>query len=234
MTGQSTKIKDDPQAFLEARYPAWDLNRHGVDNKAMPLWYRLTRNPPEAIHFRKHVVLEYIKTHGQGKHVVELGCGTGRMGPIAIDLGAASYHGIDFAQSAIDIARENAGDADNITFEQANILDKQSIDADLVFSSGFISWLTDAQIDHMFAVTQQTHYLHSITEPRWDLRQIVKNTYQFFTEADPFVVRYFSVKDMQQVIEKHRRDEMHALRHKKLYTLAYISSLPYPDILKDA
>lgn len=55
------------------------------------------------------------------------------MGPIAIDLGAASYHGIDFAQSAIDIARENAGDADNITFEQANILDKQSIDADLVF-----------------------------------------------------------------------------------------------------
>lgn len=72
----------------------------------------------------------------------------------------------------------------------------------------------------MFAVTQQTHYLHSITEPRWDLRQIVKNTYQFFTEADPFVVRYFSVKDMQQVIEKHRRDEMHALRHK--------SFIPWP------
>ena len=201
----------------------------------MPLIYRLTRNPQGAIHFRKYVVIEHIKEHFQNKHIVELGCGTGRISQEIINCGAASYHGIDFAQTAIDIAQKNtkqSGMNDRITFEQANILNKDLIEADLVFSSGFISWLTDEQIDHMFSITRQSHFLHTITEPRLDLRQIIKNAYQRFTNADPFVVRYFSVKDMERILKKHRESKMHVLRHKNLYTLAYISSLPFSESLK--
>lgn len=235
MTGNTTPSPDDPRAFWEARYPAWDLNRHGIDEKALPLIYRLTRNPPEAIIFRKQVAIEHIKEHFQGKHIIELGCGTGRAGPEIVSSGAASYHGIDFASTAIDIAKENAvkiGMADAVNYSCKELLELDTLEADLVFSSGFISWLTDEQIRHMFSISKHAHYLHTITEPRLDLRQIVKNIYLGLTKSDPFKVRYFTVDDIRTYLNDEQKEVLQVLRHKKLYTLAYISSLPYPENLK--
>jgi len=162
---------------------------------------------------------------------VEIGCGSGRISHEIITCGAASYHGINFSQNTIDTAKENAketGVSDRTSFEQADISNKSLIKADLIFSFGFISWLTNEQIDHMLKITRQSHFLHTITERRFEFRQIIKNIYLHITKADPYLVRYFSVADIERYLEKHRDYQMHVLRHKKLYTMAYLSSLPFP------
>ena len=67
----------------------------------------------------------------RGKHVLDAGCGTGRFTDVFHGWGAAHVTAVDLSQS-VEVARENIGDRDNVTFVQGDLMrlpfPKQSFD----------------------------------------------------------------------------------------------------------
>eukprot|EP01065_Artemidia_motanka_P006177 TRINITY_DN13030_c0_g1_i1.p1 TRINITY_DN13030_c0_g1~~TRINITY_DN13030_c0_g1_i1.p1 ORF type:complete len:244 (+),score=74.05 TRINITY_DN13030_c0_g1_i1:88-819(+) len=65
--------------------------------------------PPE---LAKHVIMTAARSYGdiEGAHVLDLGCGTGRLGIGAALLGAAHVVGVDVCPAALQTARENAAE----------------------------------------------------------------------------------------------------------------------------
>jgi SAM-dependent methyltransferase len=54
---------------------------------------------------RRRLALETIAAYSQPR-VLDVGCGSGRVGELALDAGSAEYVGIDFAEPMIELARE--------------------------------------------------------------------------------------------------------------------------------
>jgi len=220
--------------FWEETIKDWDANRHGANNKAMPLLYRMTHTPSAAVRFRKHVVLEHLATHVQNKRVIELGCGTGRLSQQIIACGATSYHGYDIAESAINIARGSAKQSDTgsrITFGRADIGELPSLDADFIFSMGLFPWLSNEQITYLFSICGTADFLHSSNERGFNFRQNLRILHQWVTGTQKYQVTLRNAHTIHTAAKPFGWDHLYIFRHKKLATLSCLSSLPFPDSL---
>ena len=87
-----------------------------------------------------------ILSHGKGVRVLEYGCGTGSYAFDLADLGAEVV-GIDISSSAIDIARQKAGDQSNLEFRLGNAeaLEFEAGSFDLVCGTSILHHLDTAR-----------------------------------------------------------------------------------------
>jgi 2-polyprenyl-3-methyl-5-hydroxy-6-metoxy-1,4-benzoquinol methylase len=53
---------------------------------------------------RRDIALHVVREHG-GSRVLDVGCGSGRIGELVLESGAREYVGIDFAEPMLDLAR---------------------------------------------------------------------------------------------------------------------------------
>src|SRR5436853_5397601 len=53
---------------------------------------------------RRQLAVETVAAYGDPR-VLDVGCGSGRIGEFVLDAGAAHYVGVDFAEPMIDLAR---------------------------------------------------------------------------------------------------------------------------------
>jgi putative methylase len=95
-----------------------------LESMPNPKWALEQYTTPEAIAANMLYIAAY--THGDivGKRVLDLGCGTGRLGLAAAFLGAEQVVGVDIDPEAIEVAKQNAakaGLADKVQFINADI-----------------------------------------------------------------------------------------------------------------
>ncbi|MCL2769049.1 MAG: class I SAM-dependent methyltransferase [Solirubrobacterales bacterium] len=57
---------------------------------------------------RRRLAVDTVRAHG-APSVLDVGCGSGRIGEFVLDAGAARYVGIDFSQPMIELARARLG-----------------------------------------------------------------------------------------------------------------------------
>ncbi len=172
----------------------------------------------------------------QGKHVVEFGCGTGRMAPELIKRGVGSYLGYDFTTSGLRIARqraEEAGLANEIRFELADIGTLKHIEADCVFSMGLFSWIPLSLIDHIFSITRDVDYLHNFSERKISVRQILKDLLanSFYRNLNEHKPQSWKLKEIADVARQKGWSQLYCLKHPSLFNSACVSSLPFKDTL---
>jgi putative methylase len=84
----------------------------GLDAQPSPKWQLEQYTTPEAIAANMLYLAAYSNGDIVGKSVLDLGCGTARLGLGAAFLGAAEVIGIDIDQSAVETAQQNAEKAD--------------------------------------------------------------------------------------------------------------------------
>ena len=179
-------------------------------------------------------MLEHLTPHIQGKRIVELGCGTGRLAATLIERGADSYLRYDFAPSAIKIAQQRAADEgleDRIKFKVVEIGELEKIDADFVISMGLFSWVSDDHIEHIFSITRNIDFLHNFSERRLSIRQILKFIHSRLLSSGghhPSSRNYDAVASIPKTMGWQN---VYALRHPKLYDAMCISSLPFSNDL---
>ncbi len=174
-----------------------------------------------------------MQPHIQGKHVIELGCGTGRMAKPILELGAKSYQGIDFTENGIQACldrTEQQGIRDYASFKCIDIAEIKQLDGDFVFTNGVLAYLSDPVLDHLFSVTQGIDFFHINNEPRMNLRQLIRRIYESSSKKD-FKSNLRKSDDVISIAKKYGWDTCYVLRNKQLHTLSAISSLPFPKEL---
>ena len=218
--------KLDPQRYWEAKIQNWDANRHGGNESALSWIDRVTQQPMEAIKFRYEVALDHLSRHAKGKRVVELGCGIGRLSQPIIEAGAASYHGIDIAANAIEQATTE-NNLDHVTYEHADISNLKAIEADIVLSIGFLSWLNIDQVDHIFTISGPADFVHTITERKLSARHFLKWCKQITTGGHKYKVNYMKTNMIEGMARKNGHNTLHVYKNPKLYANIFVSSLPF-------
>jgi len=229
----------DPKAFWEARIESWDASRHEGKKNALSFLHWATKNPDESVHFRNQVVLEHITPHIQGKRVVELGCGTGRMALELMERGAGSYCGYDFTPSGIRIAQKRIEKIErndlrnSIHFELADIATLQKIEADFVFSMGLFYWIPPPLIDHVFSISQGIDFLHNFSEKIFNPRQVLKFLFarSFYRNLKDHKSSSRKIEIIANIPKQYGFQNVHCLRHQKLYDAVCISSKVFPETL---
>ena len=225
---------NDAREFWESYIETFDASRHARKKNINSLIYWATRNPHDSIVFRKHVIHEHFAQYVHGKRVVELGCGTGRYAQDIIDCGAHSYQGYDIAEASIRRATDTitqSGLTDRIAFTRADVGELSSLKADFVFSTGLIPCLSLELVDHLFSISGQADFFHTINEPRINIRQYLRTFYQRLTGTYKYKGILHKTDAIRGIAKRHGWQDIHVFRHPKLYTLVCVSSQPVPENL---
>lgn len=227
MTDQGT----DARAFWENKILEWERDRYAAASGSM--LERLASRASDSLRFRLSFTGQFLSRHVAGKRVVELGCGSGLLAEGLLGAGAVSYHGYDIAAGAIVRGEERARIAGIDGQARFTVSDSDSlgrVEADLVFSLGFLDWLTPAQIDHAFSLAPNADWLHAIAEKRvspsqWAHRLYVQIAYGHRTGA--YRPRYYSVDEIAVIAARHGYGPPCVYRDRRLSFGAMLASIPF-------
>ena len=220
----------DPKQFWEDKLSRWEQGRYGKPERALGLLEWIDNRSSMSLRHRLAITPELLKPFLTGKRVVELGCGSGLLAARFIEYGAASYLGVDIAESAIRNARQAHGGHDaRIAFAVGGVADLQPLAADLVVSLGLFDWLRDDEIANVFAKSGSADFLHAIAERRPGLQQWLHRAYvqlAYGYRTDSYRPRYLTCGHIEALATAVVRRRLHVYRHWQLSFGALISSLP--------
>ncbi|MCB9665416.1 MAG: methyltransferase domain-containing protein [Alphaproteobacteria bacterium] len=222
----------DRKAFWEHKILGWERGRYREGEGEPGLLQRIADWSSDSLRFRIPFAAELLTPFVEGRTVVDLGCGSGLLTGLLLDAGAAHVRGIDIAESAIVAARaraEEAGWGDRASFEVGTTQGLDRLEADFIVSLGLTDWLTDDELDHLFALGGQAHVLHAYSELRASPSQLAHRAYcwaSYGLKTGGYVPRYFSTRSFARRLARRRPGPVHVVHHPRLAFGALITSLP--------
>lgn len=222
----------DPKQFWEDKILTWEHGRYGDKAKSGSLLERLADRVSDSLRFRLVITKELLASHVVGKHIVELGCGSGLLAGDLIALGAASYRGYDISANAVAHARDLAkekGLLEKVTFEVCSVEELPPLDANIVFSLGLFDWLDDAALVKIFESGGKSDYLHAISERRPTPSQYLHRFYVYIAygwRTGSYVPKYHTVEEIGKLAKPHNQGRVHVYRNPRLSFATLISTLP--------
>ncbi|MEK9673160.1 MAG: class I SAM-dependent methyltransferase [Rhodospirillaceae bacterium] len=103
---------------------------------------------------------------------------------------------------------------------------------DIVFSLGLLDWLTDAQLEQLFAKSADGDFFHAIAERRTNVIQLLHRFYvhvAYGHKTGGYKTRYYDVATFRGLAERHGNKPVRVLRDPRLSFGAIISTLPIPE-----
>lgn len=226
----------DRGRFWEDKILTWEEGRYAPERSSGGLLEWFADRASASLRFRLASAGELLAPHVAGRHVVDVGSGSGRLAEAIVAAGAASYHGLDIAAAAVEAGRRLAASHgwDHVHFTQGGLPDLPDIPRDLVVSLGLTDWLPDAELDALFAWSGDAHYLHAVPErlarpDQWVHRAYVWVAYGHRTGG--YVPRYFDLRAFAQRIQAHHPAPVRVWRDPRLSFGTYLTDLPIGEAL---
>jgi SAM-dependent methyltransferase len=224
----------NPKRFWEEKILTWEQDRYG-DGKPSSLLEFFAHRASRSIYYRSELTKQILSSHIQGKKILELGCGSGKLSENLIRAGAQSYTGIDIAEPAIEKAKQIAmekGISNVVKFEVNDFQYIGDYDVDIVFSLGLTDWLTDEEIERLFSHFRDVSFLHSISEKRLSLTQILHRLYCYVAygyKTKGYVPRYLSVTKIADAAGQSGAEKMYVYRDSGMKFGIFVTSFPFAD-----
>jgi len=224
----------EPETFWDRKILRWEADRYLKSADTPSLLEKLANLASDPIRFRAQWAVEILSPHCRNLRVAEIGCGSGHLAAPLMAAGAASYQGYDISSVAIAKAREGAHalgiEGPPVRFDKADTESlPDPLEADIVFSLGLFDWLTEAQIESLYAKVGSALFLHSYSEKRavpsqWLHRLYVHIAYGHRTNA--YVPKYFRREPMAELARRHTDREIRFLTHRRLSFGVFVTNLP--------
>ena len=132
-----------------------------------------------SVKYRLRLAAFLLQQISEGKSLLELGCGSGRLYGLISSLNLLSYKGIDFSETAVKSFQnkiQNLYNKDKISIFCEDCV--QNIhSADIVFSLGLLDWLDMEKIEKIAKNYKNKWFLHSFSEKRNSFSQLVHSIY---------------------------------------------------------
>ena len=188
--------RDEVKAYWDKRIGEWDDSSYDRDEG-----HGLMGKLRSSVNARMRLALTLIAPHVEGKSVLDLGCGGGRVAVECVKtLGAAKAHGIDISPAAIEKAKataERAGVSDRVTFEVGTVERDEFPPADITLGLGLLTALEGRRI------------VLSYSEQDGSLAEIIHRFYLIYP------LRWFGGEVMAR---HHRRDTILAWMERHGFT----------------
>jgi len=224
----------DPKDFWEQKILTWEDGRYSAGDLSQNAMEEVANKASSSLRFRLRKTAEMLRPELiEGKRVVEFGCGSGFLSELLIESGAISYQGFDISENAIRRANgriQEKGLSDKISFSARQILDVKEIEADIVVSLGLLDWLNDAELDHLFKISGNADYIHSISEKRASLAQLAHRLYVFVAygfRTGGYVPKYYTVEKIRDMLSPYNKKTLGVYRHNNLSFGALLTSLNF-------
>jgi SAM-dependent methyltransferase len=221
----------DRQNFWNAKILGWEASRYASPAAAATGFERFAAGLSGSLRFRLAAARTLLAPNVAGRHVVELGCGSGLLAEALVTAGAASYVGYDLSDVAIARARQRTADrADGrIRFEVTAVADLPPQGDALVFSLGLFDWLSAAEIAHVLAIGKQGSFLHAIAEKRRSLQQLAHRLYVALSygRRTGYAPAYRRVAEIDAVLADLGRPPARVFRHAKMSFGAFLTDLSF-------
>ncbi len=212
----------DKKQFWEDKIIGWEDIRYKRDTTNFNIFENFVNRTNKTLIYRLNTAFKILKPLLKDKKIVELGCGSGFLAEKIINSGAKSYTGYDISEKAISraihISKEKKIN-DKATFFAKAIKEMTDIDADYIFSLGTTDWLDDDELNHMFYISRNSENLHSISEDRNSLPQLLHKFYVFLSygrKTDKYVPRYYKTDKISNLIKKYFDKPAFYYRNKKM------------------
>ena len=177
------------------------------------------KNPFSAIFWRQRLAKARLRNILKNKHVVEVGCGCGRLGKFCLDHGAKSYTGLDLSEAAINEAKEKF-QFPNMEFKLIKNFEELPETCDLVFSLGLLDWLSDEERETLGNYSYGKAFLHSYSSYLFKTEIIHRRFIKTYTEED-----YIPRIDKHQDIKSHFPNNSKIYWHPLMYLSHFIEDL---------
>jgi SAM-dependent methyltransferase len=227
MSAQKQNV--DPATFWDRKIIGWEVGRYDRDEKKSSLFEKFANSASSSLRVRLALARDILSENCQGKHIVEIGCGSGRIAADLIEAGAASYHGFDISPVAIDAAREATGHmSDKVRFDVSDIKSLPDIEADIVFSLGLLDWLEEADLKILFEKYKGRDFLHSYSEQRMALSQFIHRAYVFLAygrSTGSYVPKYMKSEWLCDLSRPYFDGPIHVVRDPRLSFGAFMTSI---------
>lgn len=132
-----------------------------------------------SVKHRLHLTASLLQQISEGKHLLELGSGSGRFYEHINSLNLASYKGLDFSETAIKAFQnkiQNLPYRDKISLFCEDCV-QNIYPADIVISLGLLDWLDMKTIEKIAENYKNSWFLHSFSEKRKSLSQAAHSVY---------------------------------------------------------
>ena len=222
----------DKKEFWENKIIGWEDIRYKSLPNNQSFFEKFVNKTNKTLIFRLNTALEILKPLIKDKKVVELGCGSGFLAKEIINYGASSYTGFDISENAISraisLSNENNYN-DKTKFYSKPILEMTELDADYVFSLGLTDWLDDKEIDHLFKISKNSENLHSISEEKKSISQLLHRAYVFLSygrKTNGYAPRYLKSKKITEIIKLHNNKNVFEYRNKRMSFGIFLSTFP--------
>ncbi len=225
----------DPRQFWEQKILTWEEGRYGSTLEGRTLLESAANRSSASLRFRMAVAKQLLRPFVAGKHVVEIGCGSGLLAKDILAMGAVNYTGYDIAEAAVIQAKIRARDnhiEDKAYFEVRSVMDLSDLKADIVISLGLIDWLNDDELEILFKSGRSAQYLHAIAEKRPSISQFLHRIYVYLAyghRTGSYVPRYYTVTELKSRIQRYNPKDVRIFRHSKLSFGTFISDLPIDE-----
>ena len=179
-----------------------------------------------SIKYRLQLTASILYQIGEGKHLLELGCGSGRLWSQINALKLSHYTGVDFSETAITSFQQNTQG-----FKKFNLsllcgdCTNADTSADIVVSLGLLDWLPLEKIKKLSETHKNTWYLHSFSEKKLSFSQMIHSLYVFINygyKSGPYSPHYRKAEDLLFVFGSNAK----IYRSSKLSFGAFIYHLP--------
>lgn len=236
---------DFTQKFWENKILDWEESRyssHAIRPGRFSFLEKIAAKSSTSLRFRQALAFEILRPRLQSARVIEVGCGSGLLAEKLIAAGAREYIGYDIAANAIERAQERIarqGLSSKIKFFRASVQEMftqfpapsspPSL-GDLVFSLGLMDWLSNDEIKHLFYWGRNAEFLHSFSEKRRSISQLVHRGYvhiAYGRKSAGYVPRYLSAQEVRNLGTELSLKKAEIYRDPRLSFGAFFSSVPF-------
>tara|TARA_B110000967_G_C18625773_1_gene431131 strand:+ start:36 stop:716 length:681 start_codon:yes stop_codon:yes gene_type:complete len=219
----------DKKKFWEKKIIGWEDGRYNLKNDRINFLENIGDKASSSLYHRQKICLEILKDKVYKKNIIELGCGSGLITKQILSLGAKSYTGYDISANAINRAKKIAEQENfqNCKYFAQPVNEISELNCDIVFSLGFIDWLNNDELEHLFKMSKNIDFIHSMSEKKSSITQYLHRLYVYLSygrKTKGYAPRYITKEKILKLIKSHINKKIHFLNKKELSFGVFFSS----------
>jgi len=222
-------MSETKKEFWEGKILKWEADKYSPKAN----FFRQFLDVNYSVKNRLRVGELVLSKLGPNLTVLDLGCGTARLLPVALENNCRGYTGIDFSSQAISSARDRTlgkGNACAIELIEEDINKLKNIKVDYCFSLGLLDWLTLDEVSSMLKKISCRYYLHSFSRYSPSFSQVLHRLYVYFMyghKTKQYVPNYYRPEELVQLFSEVYSHPPKHFHSRSLSFSSFVYQLPF-------